>query len=167
MPSPPRVQHRRVVATVVSVALLAIGLLAPTAMHVNAQPLPGPCPYESSPVSYIRLEVVDSHGTPSGSFLDSRCAEHTLTLSLGSQFSFLTYRGYVTEACTLTFVIRKTSGEPIYAHTTPGALAGLKADVVEVESQSAPGDTLIVEASAVPTKGEPLFGVRFVVKIVP
>lgn len=97
----------------------------------------------------------------------ARSRRQSLTLSLGSRFSFLTYRGYVTEAPHGDRRHPETSGEPIYEHTAQGALAGLKGDIVEVGSQAAPGDTLTVETSAALTEGAPFFEVRVFVAVVP
>jgi hypothetical protein len=90
----------RLLGTVVGLALLATNAAAAPAGAASG----GAAPTEAAPAAdrprdcveastWVRAELVDRHGAPSGQFVDSRCTNRTLTARFNSRFHYVRHVG--------------------------------------------------------------------------
>jgi hypothetical protein len=51
------------------------------------------CEVDADPSAWVRAMVVDRHGLPNGQYVDSRCAERTLTVPVDTRFRYVRHVG--------------------------------------------------------------------------
>jgi hypothetical protein len=96
--------------------------------------------------AWVRAMVVDRHGRPNGQYVDSRCAERSLTVTVGSRFRYVRHVGLDVPGTLLdiTFV-DPASGTELYRETATPTDTGLYVQApIDVAGLVRPGGRLNV-----------------------
>lgn len=123
-------------------------LLAPASASASTPASHDTCVPDASATAYVRAELVDRWGRPSGWFVDSRCPGRTLVVRLASRFHYIRHTGLVEPGSVMTFVyVRSDSGDLVHSDVTVASRSGaFRTSVVDLASFMSRGDVLTVAA---------------------
>jgi hypothetical protein len=141
----------RAVLAAATIALLS-GLAPQVASAAPAASAPANrCAPDPSVKVYVRAELVDRSGRPSGRFVDSRCTDRTLKAQLASPYHYLRHNGAVEPGSVVTVLyVRSDSGELVRTDTTVAGTSGrFQTDLVDLTSLMSPGQTFTIGADHV------------------
>jgi hypothetical protein len=102
-----RPSRHRLAVVLAGIASLAMVLPAWTAL-ADARPAPPAC---NSAPTYVRADIVDATGMSDGVFVDSRCTNRVITVSLTSRYHYIVQSGVGTPGATVTVGFRSSVGE--------------------------------------------------------
>ncbi len=99
-----------------------------------------------TPSTWVRAELVDRQGRPSGRFVDSRLAGRTLTVDLGGRFHYLRHVGVDTPRTGLEMVYTDSASAAEWHResTTTGRSGAFASEPLDLRGLLAPGARLTV-----------------------
>jgi hypothetical protein len=129
-------------------AITLAGLLAPATATADVSAAPSGCVPDPAAPAFVRADVVDRQGRPSGQFVDSRCADRTLRVRLSSRFHYIRHTGRAEPGSVMTFTyVRSESGQPVYSDIAVAGRSGVfRTGVVDLTTFMSRRDALTVAA---------------------
>jgi hypothetical protein len=129
-------------------AVTVAGLLVPADANAGVPAASAACVPAASAASFVRAEVVDRWGRPSGQFVDSRCPDRTLRVRLSSRFHYLRHSGMSEPGSVMTFVyVRSDAGQSVHSDVAVARRNGaFRTGVVDLTGFMSRRDALTVTA---------------------